>query len=141
MKYTISLLVIVSFIWNACQTKSDSHKREITGIYVREYSYKVIHPNSGQEIGMRTVRDSIFIEGEGDRYRITNTKWRQNDYDALGWQNMEHAEDRPMATELMNFDPNTKSLFSNSSLRIFLDPNDSGLTIGKFGEKYYKIIP
>jgi hypothetical protein len=125
MKGMISLLVIVGFICGSCQTKSDSRDSEITGIYVREYSYKVIHPNTGQEIGLRTIRDSIFIEAEGSQYRIINRKWRKNEYDDLGWQNMAHAEDRPIPEFIAAYDHADNSIESPTGNRLFYDPNES----------------
>jgi hypothetical protein len=58
---------------------------------------EVTNPNTGDKLGMRQIRDSIIVEREGNEYKITNRKWRMNDYDQDGWVRMEHADDRPFA--------------------------------------------
>ena len=34
---------------------------KISGTYVKEYSFKVVNPETGNEIGFRTIRDTIFV--------------------------------------------------------------------------------
>lgn len=120
MKHII-LLIFFGFLSGSCQTKSDTDS--ISGTYVREYSYKVLNPETGLEIGMRTIRDSIFIEEKGNGYRVSNHKWSQNAYDDLGWRNMEHAEDRPIPEFLSEYDYASQTFLSKNGIRLYYDPN------------------
>jgi hypothetical protein len=46
----------------SCGSKNNHLEPDkISGTYVREYTFKVIHLESGDEIGMRTIRDTITI--------------------------------------------------------------------------------
>ena len=58
---------------------------EISGAYVHEYSFKVVNPETGTEIGLRTVRDTIFIRLAAVNFELSNRKWAKNDYDNRGW--------------------------------------------------------
>src|SRR5882672_12810833 len=104
MKKGLWFIVIVGTLVFACGIRDNSRSHdEISGAYVREYSFKIINPETGAEIGMRTIRDTIFIRPVEERYEVSNSKWRLNDYDKEGWQNMEHAEDRSMPTSQATF--------------------------------------
>lgn len=83
---------------------------DATGVYVREYAIEISNPETGKKIGMRQVRDSIFIEPSGNGYEVSNRKWRMNDYDQEGWVSMAHAEDRPIPTFFAVYDEVSKSL-------------------------------
>lgn len=94
MKARVDLIVTIGYLILSCGGKNNSeHEGKITGTYVREYSFKVTNSESGNEIGISTVRDTIFIAQTGSSYEISNNKWRLNDYDREGWQNMDHSED------------------------------------------------
>jgi len=94
---------------------------EIPGVYVREYSFRVTNPETGREVGMRTIRDTIFIRAVENSYEVSNSKWRLNDYDREGWQTMEHAEDRPMLLYRSTFSPGDSSLISESRPSLYLN--------------------
>lgn len=96
----------------SCTTNADSGRSnsDATGVYVREYAYEVSHPETGKKLGMRQVRDSIFVEQTDDGYQVSNRKWRMNDYDQEGWVSMAHSEDRPLPTFFALYDKQSKSL-------------------------------
>ena len=101
MKRGLAFLITVGLTVLACGTKEHSKSAdEISGTYVREHSFKVVNPETGAEIGMRMIRDTIFIEPIENGYEVSNRKWRLNDYDKDGWQSMEHSDDRPIFTFL-----------------------------------------
>lgn len=139
MKYRISLLVIVGFICGSCQTNRDSRATEITGTYVREYSYKVIHPNTGEEIGTRIIRDTFFIEAEDNRYRISNNKWRKNDYDDDGWKSLLHSNNRPIPMYSAQFNHDKMSLTDSHHVTLFIDTIGRCLRVGQNGNCYSKV--
>ena len=96
----VAVFLIGVSICYACGSGSETAKGEdsIAGTYVREYSSEILNELSGNKVGMRTIRDTLFIATNGSSYRVTNSKWRMNDYDHDGWRNMEHAETGPMPT-------------------------------------------
>jgi hypothetical protein len=137
MKFTIPL-IFVGFAFGSCQTGNDSTQYDITGTYVREYSFKVIHPGTGDEIGTRTIRDTIFIHTKNKVvYEVSNSKWMLNDYDVAGWRNMEHAEDRPMPRYQARFDPIDSLIRSEFNPPLYLDPSTGRLYQGVKGREYY----
>jgi hypothetical protein len=119
MKYT-TLIVAVGFAMFSCSTVQDS-KEEIAGTYVREYSFKIVNQESGKEIGMRTVRDTIFLRTVESEYEVSNSKWKLNDYDSEGWQNMAHSDDRPMPDFNAVFDSKENRIVSKSQSNQFLN--------------------
>jgi hypothetical protein len=103
----VGALVIVSCGPNGNQSAPSS---DATGIYVREYALEISNPETGNKIGMRQVRDSIFIEQSDNGYQVSNRKWRMNDYDQEGWVNMAHADDRPLPTFFASYDAESSAL-------------------------------
>ena len=101
----------------------------ISGTYVREYSFKVVNPETGADIGIRTIRDTIFVEPGGDHYQVTNRKWATNDYDAEGWRNMQHSDDRPLASYSASFSSFDSTLNSQQMI---------SLRVVALGKKLYK---
>lgn len=118
---TIASIVVVGLVVFGCQSRKTKSTDQISGAYAREYSFSVIHPETGLEVGMRTVRDTIFIRPVGDKFEISNHKWMKNDYDDEGWKSMDHAEDRPMPTFQAVFDSTDGSLNSELMPHLFLD--------------------
>src|SRR6266705_6026150 len=106
MKSNFILIVTVGFAMTSCGPRENHSNSdwEIAGSYTKEYSFKVTNTNSGDEVGMSTIRDTIFIKPKQTGYEISNNKWRLNDYDKEGWQNMEHSEDHPLRTYQATFD-------------------------------------
>ena len=86
-----------------------------SGIYVREYAVEINNPETGKKIGMRQVRDSIFVEHGENGYQVSNRKWRMNDYDQEGWVSMSHAEDRPLPTFFASYDDKSGALRPDNS--------------------------
>lgn len=113
MKLSITLVVAVGLAIGSCSRgRNTDSSDEISGAYFREYSFKVVNPETGAEIGMRTIRDTIFIKHSETDYEVSNGKWRLNDYDKEGWQSMRHSEDRPFTTYVASFDKSHHSLTS-----------------------------
>src|SRR5258706_4079349 len=129
MKLKSILIVIIGLGLVACNSKEkgSADNEEVSGAYAREYSCKVINPESGKEIGMRTFRDTIYIRKNANGYEVSNNKWSINDYDKYGWKNMEHANDRPMSTFLAKFDSPHSSLISELSPTLHFDEQKSKL--------------
>lgn len=113
MRASLIFIAMVGLAILSCRTKNNfSQEEEIPGIYIREYSFTVIHPQTGEEIGIRTVRDTIFIRSNRGGYEVSNEKWSRNDYDDKSWRNMEHADDRPMPCHQARFDPVNNAIVS-----------------------------
>lgn len=93
-----------------CGNAENSTDDSIAGTYVREHSREILNQLSGNKVGMRTVRDTIYVSSSGDGYRIVNARWRMNDYDNDGWQNMEHGEGGPWPPFEATYDVKSKSL-------------------------------
>lgn len=106
MTSKIIFIVVASFGILSCTTSADSGRSDadVSGVYVREYAYEISNPETGKKLGMRQVRDSIFIEPTQKGYQVSNRKWRMNDYDQEGWVSMSHAADRPFPTSFMKYD-------------------------------------
>jgi hypothetical protein len=125
----------------SCSTKENKQSSDLAaGVYVREYSFDVTNLETGEKIGLRKVRDSIFVQPGGDGYQVSNSKWRMNDYDNEGWVSMAHADDRPLPTFLASYDAHTKSLNSNNSNvseTIVLDAENAKLYKGKPNDEPY----
>jgi hypothetical protein len=105
-------MVIVSCSTNGDKVGSTS---DASGIYVREYTVEINNPETGKKIGVRQVRDSIFVERGENGYQVSNRKWRMNDYDQEGWVSLAHAEDRPLPTFLASYDDQLGALTSENS--------------------------
>ena len=74
MKTRLILIVTVGFVNVPCPSINDntSAEDEISGAYTREYSFKVINQETGNEIGTRTIRDTIFIRKKGQNVFLLN---------------------------------------------------------------------
>jgi hypothetical protein len=116
MRPKVIFIVAASCGILSCTSSADSGREnaDVSGVYVREYAYEVSNPESGKKIGMRQVRDSIFVERTEDGYQVSNRKWRMNDYDQEGWVSMAHAEDRPLPTFLASYDDQLGALTSEN---------------------------
>lgn len=121
-------MITVGVVVFACGSKDQSESTdEISGVYVREYSFKIAHAETGAQIGMRTVRDTIFIRPIEERFEVTNHKWKLNDYDRNGWQNMQHDDDRPMTRFNTTLDLTKLALVSDQSINIYWDKEKSAV--------------
>ncbi len=117
------LLISCSSGENQTQPVNDA-----SGVYVREYAVEISNLNTGEKVGMRQIRDSIFVKLGNDGYEVSNRKWRMNDYDQEGWVSMAHSENRPMPTFTASFDEALSQLNPQNSLSgepLFID-KDAG---------------
>jgi hypothetical protein len=98
----ILVLCVCGWFFTSCSSsESKSKEATVAGVYVREYSHEILNQLSGNKVGMRTIRDTLYIRETDTGYRVVNAKWRMNDYDEDGWQNMEHGESGPLPPRLM----------------------------------------
>ena len=136
------LIVVAGLVLTSCGSKENrTHsEQDITGTYVLEYSFAVKNQETGEEIGMRSVRDTIFIRAKQTGYEVANNKWRLNDYDKEGWQNMEHSDDRPLSTYNAVFDVTDNSLNAQLMAPLYLILPDGILYKGKGREFPYRRI-
>lgn len=126
MKEQMILLALVANLVVSCSTKRNQFSsNEISGTYAREYIFEV---------------DTISIISIDEGYEVSNNKWKLNDYDDEGWQNMEHAEDRPFLNYLADYIQKDSALISrlNPSL-IFYIGNSFLYTDKDRLVKYYRI--
>jgi len=133
MKRTQIFLVTVGFLIISCISgeKHSKSEAEIIGTYVREYSFKAIDLETGHELGVSIVRDTIFIRSNQNGFEVTNNKWMLNEHGRQGWRNMEHSEDRPMATYQVKFDLTDNSLSAESHPTLHFDFEKGLLYVGK----------
>jgi hypothetical protein len=145
---TLKFVLICAGSWMlvSCDPKnsSESSGTAAAGIYVREYVTEITNQNTGDKIGTRKVRDTIIIERiEDDEFKITNRKWRMNDYDQDGWVSMEHADDRPLPTFLASYDETSSELLPKGetiSHSIFLDQENGKIFKNKSRDiEYVKV--
>jgi hypothetical protein len=132
MKGAMIFLVTVGFFISCVsREKHSKSETEIVGTYVREYSFKAIDPETGHELGVSTVRDTIFIRSKLNGIEVANNKWMLNDHGRQGWRNMEHSENRPMETYHVKFDPADNSLNAESHPTLHFDFEKGLLYVGK----------
>ena len=114
MTLRMMLIFTGAAVMVSCGTNGDKvgSTSDASGVYVREYTIEISNPETGNKIGMRRVRDSIFVERGENGYQVLNRKWRLNDYDQEGWVSMAHAEDRPLPTFLASYDQQLGALRS-----------------------------
>ena len=139
MKIGLGVIIAVGIFVFGCGTKDHSGSNdEISGAYVREYSFKVVNPETGNEIGFRAIRDTIFVNSKQDGYEVSNKKWRLNDYDKEGWQDMEHSDDRPKATFIAEFDIQSHQMISPDSVILHFVMGKSTV-FWKLNSDYHKV--
>jgi len=139
MKRSLTLIVAVGFAISSCTKRQDTTASdEISGAYAREYSFKVVNPETGNEVGMRTIRDTIFIRPVESGYEVANTKWRLNTYDKQGWQNMRHNEDRPFPSYVAVFNKTESTLNFQSVPSLYLNLPEGSLSKDKKGDNPYR---
>ena len=140
MMRVVSFLVGVSICYGCGNSgNTDSSDDSIAGTYVREYSSEILNQLSGNKMGMRTVRDTIFITSAGDNFKVENAKWSMNDYDQDGWKNMKHGESGPLPAFTAEYDENTRTLNSGSAPDLVLS-SDNKLSVGGKSEIAYAKI-
>jgi hypothetical protein len=126
-------LVTVSICYACGTAESGSENDLIAGTYVREYSTEILNQLSGRKMGMRTIRDTLFVSEAADGYKISNSKWRMNDYDNDGWRNMEHAESGPLPSFEATYNKSESTLnarVTGIAPELFID-RDGKILVGK----------
>ncbi|HRK52778.1 MAG TPA: hypothetical protein PK185_02620 [Cyclobacteriaceae bacterium] len=139
MKTQIVLLALIANSIVSCITKKDQSSNEPSGTYTREYSFEVVHPETGVKIGKRTIRDTFLIRSLDEGYEVSNSKWMKNDYDENGWRDMEHAEDRPFVTYPAKYDSKNNSLTASDGTSLRFEPNSELVLLGR-GIVYKKVV-
>jgi len=139
MTYRLTVILWASFLIQSCVSNENSsiQRDRITGRYVREYSFKVVNPKSGEPIGCATIRDTIFINHADKGYAVTNSKWRLNDYGTQAWQSLQHSDNRPTPEYEATFRANDSTLVAESYPTIYLDGLHSIIYKGKKGSNPY----
>lgn len=139
MARQIFLLIVLIILFHAC-SKKEVMQEQIVGRYVKEVEFEVPHPFTDRKLGMGKIRDTIFIFPKQNGYEIVNNKWRQNDYDTLGWQNLQLEDNHPMPTYRATFDPTDSTLnpeLSGLFLSLKLDLVSNRLRKGKSERNVY----
>jgi hypothetical protein len=141
MKTRSIAIVIVGFGIASCNSKEQrtEYHEKISGVYVREHSFNVLNNESGQEVGVRTVRDSIFIKRFEDMFEISNHKWVNNDYDQEGWRNMEHSDDRPKPSYFAAYDSKDRELKTENQPALHIDLQNQ-IVFWRKESKYKKVV-
>ena len=113
MAFKSSLTLLMSAIIIACNPGGKGHpsKDDVPGIYINTYSVDVIDPETGETMGSREVRDTIFVKAEGADFEVKNRKWLRNDYDNAGWVDSMQGEIEPMKTYRAQYDRETGTLW------------------------------
>lgn len=127
MKKRCGFFVVIGSLLFSCGTPRDHSdvNDEISGTYAREYSFKVINQETGIEIGMRTIRDTIIVRSLDSGFEITNSKWQLNQYDKEGWQNMKHMDNRPKPSFIGTLDMKGGTIISRDGTELHCDAEKS----------------
>jgi hypothetical protein len=140
MMRVVSFLVGVSICYGCGNSENTSSSDDsIAGTYVREYSSEILNQLSGNKMGMRTVRDTMYVTPAGDKFKVKNAKWSMNDYDQEGWRNMEHGESGPLPAFTAEYDENSRTLNSESSPDLVISKDYKLSVGGKSDIAYAKI--
>lgn len=139
MTRKIFLSIVLITLSQAC-SKKEVTQEQIVGRYVKEVEFEVPHPFTDRQLGKGKIRDTIFIFPKQNGYEIVNIKWRQNDYDTLGWQNLQLEDNHPMPTYRATFDSTDSTLnpeLSGLFLSLKLDLVNNRLRKGKSKRNVY----
>ena len=105
-----SFAIVLCLVGCRPTEKESTHSDNVTGAFLHTYSAEVIDPATGEVMGTRTVRDTIFIVDSGDKFEVSNRKWFDNDYDDEGWKAPQSEADKAMPTFLATYDTTQKKL-------------------------------
>lgn len=130
MKRVVVFLVGVSICYSCGNTESSSGDDSIAGTYVREYSREILNQLSGNKVGMRVIRDTLYITSTQDGYKVENAKWSMNDYDNGGWQDMNHSESKPLPSFTATYDSESRTLNGESAAPDLVLSEDGKLSVG-----------
>lgn len=131
---------LVGLLLIACTSGNKNRDEDISGIYTREYSSGVTNPETNQQIGMRTIRDTVFVRPLDGAIEVSNHKWMMNDYDKEGWRSMAHSDDRPKPKYTASFDDASSSLTSEDGITLFVN-KDKGTVHWSEGMDYRLVKP
>ena len=125
----------------ACGNTGSHEQDSVAGIYIREYSTEILNQLSGDKVGIRTFRDTLYITSAGGGYKIDNSKWSMNDYDSDGWKNMEHGESGPLPSFKASYDATSRTLEAEGNVAPPLVMAEDGkLSVGKESQISYAKI-
>ena len=132
-------LVGVSICYACGNAENVRDVDSIAGTYVREYSREILNQLSGNKIGMRTVRDTLYVTSTEDGFNVRNSKWSLNDYDDGGWHNMEHDESGPLPSFAAKYDRQSRTLSAETAgmTPALVIAEDGKLSIGNKSEIAY----
>jgi len=139
MKTRVAWFLLGISVCYACGNAERANESDlISGTYVREYSKEILNQLSGNKVGMRTVRDTLYISSSGDGYKVDNSKWSMNDYDNDGWQDMKHGESGPLPSFNASYDESSRTLTSEGNAAPPLVITDDGkLSVGEKSDIAY----
>jgi hypothetical protein len=134
-------IVAVWLLVVACSTKDQSsdESKALAGAYARENSFTVIKQETGEQLGRRTIRDTIFIASANEGFEISNEKWMLNDYDMEGWRSMRHSDDRPFQRHSAILNSAKAELESDGFPPIKVNINGLEISLGERTKIYKKV--
>lgn len=108
----VSSLILLFSVVAGCKIieKESAYSEAVAGTYVHTYTADVLEVETGEVMGIRTVRDTIFIKKAGKKFEVSNRKWMDNDYDNVDWVQPESKADQAMPTYLAEYDSTTGKL-------------------------------
>lgn len=109
-KLRLPLLIWLGMMGCKTREKESTYSDIVSGTYVHTYTAEVIEPATGEVMGTRTVRDTLFISESGGKFEVSNRRWLFNDYDTAGWVTPESKADQAMPTYFVEYDRATKKL-------------------------------
>ena len=137
------LLLLSTLMVCSCQRK-DPAQQQIAGIYAREISFEVTHPETSKRIGRSSVRDTLYIQERAPGFEVRQTKWRLNDFDRQGWRDQRHADNRPAPAYEATFDPADRCLRPASTVwgvALYVDGENNLIYQGSNRHQPYRKVP
>jgi hypothetical protein len=141
MKQKMVLICAVGLFSMSCSNENAGSGKNLSGVYVREVANEVKHEFTGNTVGIRKIRDTIFVESTDKGFMISNMKWRLLDYDQDGWIRMRPGgTEGPLPTFQARYDETSKSLIAENELISYpltFDESQSKLFKGKTRKAEY----
>lgn len=118
MTHKIILICVVGLFFMSCSNNENAGStKKLSGVYVREFTNAVKHEFTGHNVGIRKIRDTIFVELTDKGFLVSNMKWRLLDYDQDGWIQMRvGGPEGPLPTFQARYDESSKSLVAENEL-------------------------
>lgn len=130
-------LIVLLALAFGCGSNANKEIDSVSGVYVREQTVNITDIETGKGIGLRTIRDTIFIKPLKGEFEVINHKWAMNDYDNEGWRNMQHSEDRPRPKYRAKYNDESRTLFGEDITLYFERENESVFFVR--GKEYDRI--